>query len=108
MRVSYTARTMSWSARALIVLAVLAALLVAAVPVALVVGVFMMLFGHVIGGLALFGGSILAAIAAVVIASVTGVQQLRAMIRRSFRDYNTFRDYNVVQLDRGEYDYDVR
>jgi uncharacterized membrane protein YdjX (TVP38/TMEM64 family) len=102
MRVSSMARTMSWSARALIVLAVLAALLVAAVPVALFVGVIMMLFGHVVGGLALFGGSILAAIAAVAIASLTGVRHLRAMIRRSFRDYN------VVRLGPGGYDYDAR
>jgi uncharacterized membrane protein YdjX (TVP38/TMEM64 family) len=102
MRVSYTARTMSWSARALIVLAVLAALLVAAVPAALFVGVILMLFGHVIGGLALFGGSILAAVAAVAIASLTGVQHLRTMIRRSFRDYN------VVQLGQSGYDYDLR
>ena len=39
----------------------LALLLVAAVPVALPAGVVMMLLGHVVGGLALSGGSILAA-----------------------------------------------
>ena len=61
MAVGYTARTMrtmSWSTKAVIAAALLAVLLVAAVPVALLVGLFLMLFGHVIVGLALFGGSI--------------------------------------------------
>jgi len=55
----YAARRPNMSAKAVIALMVLAFALVAAVPVALVVGVFMMLLGHVMGGLALFGGSIL-------------------------------------------------
>jgi hypothetical protein len=62
-----------------------------------------MLLGHVVGGLALFGGSILAAGAAVVIAGFSGVQHLRRIITQ-----RSFRDLNVVQLRRGDYDYDAR
>ncbi len=93
-----TARTMRWSTRAVIAAGVLAALLVAAVPVALFVGVIMMLLGHVVGGLALFGASILAAAVAVVIASLSGVRHLRKLVGQ--------RDYRVVRLGRGEYYYD--
>ncbi len=98
MAVWYTARAMRWSTRAVIAAALLAALLVAAVPVALFVGVVMMLLGHIVGGLALFGASILAAAAAVVIASLSGVRHLRRLL--------TQRGYRVVQLRRGEYYYE--
>jgi uncharacterized membrane protein YdjX (TVP38/TMEM64 family) len=107
MAVGYTARTMrtmSWSTKAVIAAALLAVLLVAAVPVALLVGVFMMLFGHVIAGLALFGGSILAALVAVVIASMSGVRQLRKMIRQ--HGYNVSQLHNVTQLGQGDYYYE--
>ncbi|HEX4093699.1 MAG TPA: hypothetical protein VHZ33_33695, partial [Trebonia sp.] len=57
----YAERRPDWSAKAVIAATVLALLLVAAVPVALLAGIVMMALGHVIGGLALFGGSILAA-----------------------------------------------
>ena len=50
-----TNRMMDWSTRAVIAAVVLAVLLVAAVPVAFVAGVILMLFGHIIVGLALFG-----------------------------------------------------
>ena len=82
--------------------ALLAVLLVAAVPVALFVGVILMLLGHVVGGLALFGASILAAVAAVVIASLSGVRHLRKMVSRVMNE----RDLRVVQLGRGEYDHE--
>lgn len=98
MAVWYTVRTMRWSTRAVIAAALLAVLLVAAVPVPLFAGVIMMLLGHVIGGLALFGASILAAATAVVIASLSGVRHLRRLI--------TERGYRVMQLGRGEYYYD--
>jgi uncharacterized membrane protein YdjX (TVP38/TMEM64 family) len=94
-------RTMSWSAKAVIIAALLAVLLVAAVPVALLVGLGMVLFGHVIGGLALFGASILAAGAAVVIASFSGVRHLRKLISQQ----GFSQGLRVVQLGRGEYDY---
>jgi uncharacterized membrane protein YdjX (TVP38/TMEM64 family) len=77
--------------------ALLAVLLVAAVPVALFVGLILMLLGHVVGGLALFGASILAAAAAVVIARLVGVRHLRRLVTERFR---------VVQLSRGDYDHD--
>jgi uncharacterized membrane protein YdjX (TVP38/TMEM64 family) len=101
-------RPMGWSARAVIAAVVLAVLLVAAMPVAFFAGVILMLFGHIVGGLALFGASVLAAVAAVVIASMTGVHHVRKMIseligQRGFGDRG-FGD-RVVQLGRGEYDY---
>ena len=98
MAVWYTARTMRWPAKVVVATALLAVLLVAAVPVALFIGVIMMLLGHIVGGLALFGASILAAVAAVVIASLTGVRHLRKLVTR--------RGNRVVQLSRGEYHYD--
>jgi hypothetical protein len=96
MSVWYTARAMSRPAKAVIAAGLVAVLLVAAVPVALFVGVIMMLLGHVVGGLALFGASVLAAVAAVVIAGLSGVRQLRKLV--------TQRGYQVVQLRRGDYD----
>jgi uncharacterized membrane protein YdjX (TVP38/TMEM64 family) len=85
------------SAKAVIALMLLAFALVAAVPVALVVGVFMMLLGHVIGGLALFGGSILAATGAVVLAGLTGLRHLRSLLAE--------RGFRVLQLNNDEYTY---
>jgi len=93
----YGAPRLGWSARAVIVLGVLAVLLVAAVPAAFFIGVILMLLGHVIGGLALFGASILAAGAAVVLAALTGVRHLRQLVSRP--------RYRVVQLGQGDYRY---
>jgi uncharacterized membrane protein YdjX (TVP38/TMEM64 family) len=97
MTVRYAGRTTRWSTKVVIAVALLAVLVVAAVPVALFAGLILMLLGHVVGGLALFGASILAAVAAVVIASVTGVRHLRRLVTERFR---------VVQLPRRDYDYD--
>ena len=93
----YATRRPNMSAKAVIALMVIAFALVAAVPVALVVGVFMMLLGHVIGGLALFGGSILAATGAVVLAGLTGLRHLRSML--------TERNFQVFQLSSDDYSY---
>ena len=108
-----TERMPGRSARAVIAVALLALLLVAAVPVALLAGVVMMMLGHVVGGLALFGGSVLAAAVAVALAGMSGMRHLRKLVARSFRvmqvDGNLYnepqdRDYSdVVQLDRSEY-----
>lgn len=98
MTVWYAARTMGWRAKAVIAAGILAVLLVAATPAALFIGVILMLLGHVVGGLALFGASVLAAIAAVVIASLSGVRQLRKLAAQQRQ--------RVVQLRRGEYYYD--
>jgi len=90
-------RMMSWSGRAVVAAGLLAVALVVGVPVALFVGVVLMLMGHVVGGLALFGASVLAAVAAVTIAGVSGARHLRKLVsRQAFR---------VVQLGRGDYDY---
>ncbi len=95
-------RTVRWSTKVVIAVALLAVLLVAAVPVALFVGLIMMVLGHVVGGLALFGASILAAGAAVVIASLSGVRHLRKTVSRMV----TERDYRVVSLGRDDYHYE--
>src|SRR5260370_33072541 len=76
----YAERTPDGSAKAVIAVMLLALLLVAAVPVALLAGVVMMLLGHVIGGLALFGGSILAAAIAVAVAGMSGMRHLRKLV----------------------------
>jgi hypothetical protein len=94
----YGARRMGWSARAVIALGVLAVLLVAAVPAALFIGVIMMLLGHVVGGLALFGASILAAVAAVAVAALGGVGYLRKIIGQ--------RGEQFLRLRQGQYYYD--
>jgi len=113
----YAERTPDRSGKAMIAMTVLALLLVAAVPVALLAGVIMMVLGHVVGGLAVFGGSILAAVAAVTLAGMTGVRRLRKLVsERSFRvvplDGSQYADVaepqgsdyaNVVRLDRGDY-----
>jgi hypothetical protein len=104
------------SGKAVIAVALLALLLVAAVPVALLAGLVMMVLGHVVGGFALFGGSILAAVIAVAVAGMSGMRHLRKLVARGFRvvplDGSQYadvaepadRDYTgVVQLDRSEY-----
>jgi uncharacterized membrane protein YdjX (TVP38/TMEM64 family) len=91
-------RAMGWSGKAVLAVGLLAVLLVAAVPAALFVGLIMMLLGHVVGGLALFGASILAAGAAVVIAGLSGVRHLRKLIGRQ-RD-------RIVQLRGSDYRYE--
>src|SRR5262249_5143932 len=105
------------STKAVIAVTLLALLLVAAVPVAFLAGVVMMVLGHVVGGLALFGGSVLAAVIAVALAGMSGMRHLRKLVSgRSFRfvqlDGSQYTDvaepggsdYNdVVQLDRSEY-----
>jgi uncharacterized membrane protein YdjX (TVP38/TMEM64 family) len=107
----YMARRPNMSSKMVIALALLAFALVAAVPVALLVGVILMLLGHVIGGLALFGGSILAATVAVVLASVTGVRHLRGVVRSMVTEHNftehdlTEHNSQVFQLDRDDYTY---
>ena len=110
-------RTPDRSAKAVIAVMLLALLLVAVVPMALLAGVIMMALGHVVGGLALFGGSVLAAAVAVGLAGVSGMRHLRKLVSGdSFRivqlDGSQYTDVtepeggdytNVVQLDRSEY-----
>jgi uncharacterized membrane protein YdjX (TVP38/TMEM64 family) len=88
-------RTPARSAKAVIAVSLLALLLVAAVPAALLAGVVVVVLGHVVGGLALFGGSILAAAAAVALAGITGTRHLRKLLSRS--------SFRVVQLDSSQY-----
>jgi uncharacterized membrane protein YdjX (TVP38/TMEM64 family) len=92
-------RTADWSAKAVIAVTVLALLLLTAVPVALLAAVIMMILGHVVGGLALFGGSVLAAVLAIAFAGMTGMQHLRKLLRRV--------SSNVVRLDHGQYTDDI-
>jgi hypothetical protein len=113
----YAERTPGRSAKAVIALTLLALLLVAAVPVALLAAVIVMMLGHVACGLALFGGSILAAAVAVALAGMSGMRHLRKLLSGgSFRvvrlDGSQYTDVaqpegsdytNVLQLDRNEY-----
>src|SRR5215467_4327543 len=113
----YVERMPNRSGKAVIAATLLALLLVAVVPVALLAGVVMMMLGYVVGGLALFGGSVLAAAIAVALAGVSGMRQLRKLLSgESFRlvqlDGSQYTDAaepgggdytNVVQLDRSEY-----
>src|SRR5271154_2466821 len=113
----YAERTSDRSAKAVIAVTLLALLLVAAVPVALLAGVVLIILGHVAGGLALSGGSILAAAVAVALAGMSGVRDLRKLLSaRTVRvvqvDGSQYTDVaepqgsdytNVLQLDRGEY-----
>jgi hypothetical protein len=113
----YAERTPDRSGRAVIAVALLALLLVAAVPVALVAAVIIMVLGHVVGGLALFGGSVLAAALAVALAGMSGMRHLRKLLSvGSFRvvplDGSQYADVaepeggdyaNFVQLDRSQY-----
>jgi uncharacterized membrane protein YdjX (TVP38/TMEM64 family) len=113
----YVERTPDRSAKAVIATTLLALLLVAAVPVALLAGVVIMMLGHVVGGLALFGGSVLAAAIAVALAGVSGMRHLRKLVSGSGfslgrLDGSQYTDVaepggsdytNVVQLDRSEY-----
>jgi len=113
----YTERAPDRSARATVAVTLLALLLVAAVPVALLAAVVMMLLGYVVGGLALFGGSVLAAAIAVALAGMSGMRQLRKLlpgdsfrvVRLNGRQYTDAaepggKEYaSLVQLDRSEY-----
>jgi hypothetical protein len=91
----YVERTPDRSGKAVIAVTLLALLLVAAVPVALLAGVILMALGSVIGGLALFGGSVLAAGVAVTLAGMSGMRHLRKLLSRS--------SFQVVQLDDSQY-----
>src|SRR5215472_14863628 len=102
----YAEPTPGRSAKAVIAATLLALLLVAAVPVALLAAVVMMVLGHVAGGLALFGGSVLAAAIAVALAGVSGMRHLRKLVSGdSFRlvHLDGSQYTNVVQLDRSDY-----
>ena len=92
-------RTADRSAKTVIAVTLLALLMLTVVPVALLAAVIMMILGHVVGGLALFGGSVLAAVAAIALAGVTGMQHLRKLLSRA--------SSNVVRLDHGQYTDDV-
>jgi hypothetical protein len=113
----YAERMTDRPARGVIAVTLLALLLVAAVPVALLAGVVMMIAGHAAGGLAVFGGSVLAAAVVVTLAGVSGMRRLRKLASGlSFPvaqpDGSQYADAaesgsgeypNVVQLDRSEY-----
>ena len=113
----YAERTPGWSARVMIAVTLLALVLVAAVPVALLAAVILMVLGHVLGGLALFGGSVLAAGLAVALAGMSGMRHLRKLlsggsvrvVRLGGSQYTDVSEpagseyANVVELDRSEY-----
>ena len=110
-------RTPNRSGRVAVALTLLAVLLVAALPVALLAGVIVMLLGHVVGGLAVLGGSVLAASLAVALAGISGLRRLRKLVSGLSFPAGQLDDIqypdaaepgateypNVVQLDRSEY-----
>jgi hypothetical protein len=91
----YAERTPDRSARTLIAVVLLALLLLAAVPVALLAAVVMMMLGHVIVGLAVFGGSVLAAAIAVALAGMSGLRRMRRLLSGD--------GFRIVQLDTSQY-----
>ena len=113
----YAQRAPGRSPRTMIAVTLLALLLVAAVPLALLAALIMMILGYVVGGLALFGGSVLAAAIAVALAGMSGMRHLRKLLSPgSFRvvrlDGSQYADAaepqdsdhtNLVQLDRSDY-----
>jgi hypothetical protein len=113
----YAERTPDRPAKAMIAVTLLALLLAAAVPVALLAAVIMMMLGYVVGGLALFGGSVLAAAIAVALAGMSGIRHLRRLLsgdgfRVVLLDGSQYTDVaepegsdysNVLELDRSEY-----
>ncbi|GAA2028195.1 hypothetical protein GCM10009839_29010 [Catenulispora yoronensis] len=86
------------SAKPLIVLTVLAVLLLVAVPISILVALFMIVFGHVTGGFAVIGVTLLAAIVSVVVAGASGIRHLQRIV-----EHKSFR---VVQLGRRDYHYE--
>jgi hypothetical protein len=113
----YAERTPDRSAKVVIAVTLLALLLLAAVPVALLAAVVMMMLGYAVAGLALFGGSVLAAAIAVALAGMSGMRHLRKLLSGGgFRvvrlDGSQYTDVvqpegddytSLVQLDRSEY-----
>jgi hypothetical protein len=113
----YAERTPGRSAKAVIAVTLLALALVTAVPVAFLAAVVLTVLGHIVGGLALFGGSVLAATIAVALAGMSGMRHLRKLlsgggfhvVRLDDRQYSDVAeaersDYaNVLELDRSEY-----
>src|SRR5690348_17084628 len=91
----YAERTPDRPAKAMIGVTLLALLLVAAVPVALLAAVVMMVLGHVVGGFALFGGSVLAAAIAVALAGMSGTRHLRKLLSGG--------SFRVVRLNGSRY-----
>src|SRR5215831_3765735 len=57
--------------------------------------VVMMMLGHIVGGLALFGGCVLAAAMAVALAGMSGMRHMRKLV--------SGRSFHVVQRDAGSY-----
>ena len=113
----YAQRRPDRPATAMIAVTLLALLLVAAVPVALLAAVVMMMLGYIAGGLAVFGGSVLAAALAVALAGMSGMRHMRKLLSGGSlgvvrRDGSQDSDVaepggggyaNLVQLDRSEY-----
>ncbi len=98
MAVRYEVSTLDRPAKAMIAVVLLAVVLVAAVPAALLAGLILMLFGHIVGGLALFGASVLAGAAAVALAVFSGVRYVRHL-----RDMVMNRDFRTLRLAADDY-----
>lgn len=74
------------SAKPLILLTIAAVLLLVALPIAVLVALFMIVFGHVASGFAVIGIAFLASVGAAVLAGASGVRHLRRVVEaKSFR-----------------------
>ena len=112
-----TERMPGRSAKAVIAVTLLALLLVAAVPLALLAGLVLMALGHVVVGLAVFGGSVLAAAVTVAVAGMSGLRHVRKLVsglsfpvvqpdgsqHTGVPEQRDGDHVNVVHLDRSEY-----
>lgn len=100
----------SRSTKVILAAAALAVLVTAAVPVALVVGIILMMLGHVILGLAIFGASVMLAIVVFSVAAATGLRHLKKLLPTLLRreddqpdPEDDHRGRRVVHLDKKEY-----
>jgi uncharacterized protein YqfA (UPF0365 family) len=113
----YAERMPGGSAKGVVAMTILALLLVAVVPVAFLAGLIIMMLGYVVAGLAVFGGSVLAAGIAVSLAGMSGMRHLRKMLSGGgfplvrldesqptvTAEPESSEYSNVVKLDRSEY-----
>ncbi len=105
------------SGKGVMAVTLLALLLVAALPLALLAGVILLLLGHVAAGLAVLAAAVLTPTVAIAIAGISGLRRLRKLISANSLpvvtlDRSQYSDVeepeasdhpNVVRLDRSEY-----
>jgi NhaP-type Na+/H+ or K+/H+ antiporter len=99
-----TTRMLDRSTKVVIAAALLAVALIVTLPIAFIVALFMMLFGHIIGGLILIGATVLAAGAAVALAAVSGIRKLRHLRDMLTGEAGGRMSRQYLQLNSDDYD----